>query len=202
MATDTFWQSRFEQKDYYYGTQANDFLQQHALIIPAKGRVLSIGEGEGRNAVYLASLGYEVTAIDIANSGLEKVRQLAAAHGVHVQTQQADLNHYQFDCSSWDGIISIFCHLPPRLRREVHQNAARALKPNGVLLLEAYTPAQLNFDTGGPKQLHYLYNADELAIDFNALHIDSLQELKRDIHEGQGHTGLSAVVQLIAHKKA
>ena len=138
MATDTFWQARFEQKDYYYGTQANDFLQQHALNIPAKGRVLSIGEGEGRNAVYLASLGYEVTAIDIAESGLEKIRQLAAEKGVHVHTQQADLNQYEFEPNYWDGIISIFCHLPPRLRREVHQAAAAALKPAGVFLLEAY----------------------------------------------------------------
>lgn len=199
MATDIFWQERFEQDGYYYGTKANDFLKEHALLIPQGGKVLSIGEGEGRNAVYLASLGYDVTAIDIAESGLEKIRLLAKEQGVHVHTQQADLNDYKFSEQAWDGIINIFCHLPPRLRREVHQNAAKALAPKGVLLLEAYTPNQLRYNTGGPKQLHYLYSAADLQQDFAALKIQHLAEIERDIQEGAGHTGLSSVVQVIAH---
>lgn len=201
MATDIFWQKRFEQDSYYYGTKANDFLQQNAQRIPKRGRVLSIGEGEGRNAVFLASLGYEVTALDIAESGLEKVRQLAKRHDVQVKTIHADLNNYDFSQQQWDGVISIFCHLPPRLRREVHQNIAKALAPNGVFLLEAYTPNQLQYDTGGPKQPHYLYHLKDLAEDFNHLNIIRLEEIEREIYEGEGHTGLSAVVQLIAQQK-
>lgn len=199
-STANIWHEKYQQDEYLYGTDANDFLRAHSAHIPAGGRVLSIGEGEGRNAVYLAQQGYEVTAIDAAESGLEKVAKLAQARGVKVDTQLIDLNDYEFAQNHWDGIINVFCHLPPTLRQQVHGQIITALKPNGVFLLEAYSPRQLEFNTGGPSTLELLYCKNEIKNEMAELTIEYLQEVERYIKEGKGHDGMSAVVQLLARK--
>ncbi|NLJ62110.1 MAG: class I SAM-dependent methyltransferase [Alcaligenaceae bacterium] len=198
--TDNFWHQRFLQDSYFYGTQPNDFLKAQAHVLPKGGRVLSIGEGEGRNAVFLAEQGFDVTALDAAQSGLDKVQRLATERGVTVNTLCVDLNDYVFEPQQWDAIISIFCHLPPVLRARVHQGVVQALKPNGVFLLEAYVPKQLQYGTGGPKNLDLLYQASSLKQDLQGLNFILLEEVEREIYEGDGHHGLSAVVQLIAKK--
>lgn len=195
---DNFWHQRFDQDTYFYGTEPNDFLRENIASIPTHGRVLSIGEGEGRNAVFLAEQGFAVTAIDGAASGLEKAKQLAAERGVSIETQCVDLNDYVFEEKHWDGIIAIFCHLPPLLRLKVHQQVVNALKPNGVFLLEAYNPKQLELKTGGPGNVDLLYTAETLQQDLQGLEFIHLKELQRNISEGEGHNGLSAVTQVIA----
>lgn len=199
--SDNFWHKKFDQESYFYGTQPNDFLRLHAHHIPTGGRVLSIGEGEGRNAVYLAEQGYEVTALDAAQSGLDKVKKLADQRGVQVKTQLVDLEDYVFEPAQWEGIVSIFCHLPALLRQHVHAQIGQSLNTNGVFLLEAYRPKQLEFKTGAPSHAALLYEAAILQEELSGLHFELLQEIERSIYEGDGHQGMSAVVQVLARKR-
>ena len=198
---ENFWHKKFDQDEYFYGTEPNDYLRQHASYLPKNGCILSLGEGEGRNAVYLAQLGFQVTAVDAAQSGLDKVRRLAESKKVHVNTLLVDLQNYTLSPNTWDGIISIFCHLPPALRRQVHTQIPQALKPKGVFLLEAYRPLQLDYKTGGPNSVELLYTAAELAAELTPLHLEHIAEIERNIHEGQGHQGRSAVVQVRAQRQ-
>lgn len=197
----TFWNQRFAAEDYIYGTAPNDFLAQQYLRIPAGGKVLSLGEGEGRNAVFLARLGYEVTALDAAEQGVAKIRRLAQQYGVSVTTIHADLQDYVIEASAWDGILSIFCHLPSVLRQLVNMQIVSGLKPGGVLLLEGYTPRQLAFASGGPKDIDLLLEPDAMRKELAELQLDHLQELQRDVFEGRLHTGQAAVLQVIAQRR-
>ena len=198
----TQWDARFSGEAYVYGTQPNDFLVEMAPRLPPGGRVLSLGEGEGRNAVYLASLGHPVTAVDASRVGLAKVRRLAAERGVSVETVVSDLADFTFAPAAWDAAIAIFCHLPPSLRKRVHQGLVESLRPGGIVLLEAYTPAQLGFRTGGPPVAELLYTAEALREDFAGLELLVLRELTREVREGTLHTGQAAVVQLVGRKPA
>jgi len=196
----TQWDARFSSDAYVYGTQPNDFLVEMSPRLPPGGRVLSLGEGEGRNSVYLASLGRAVTAVDASSVGLQKTKRLAAERGVSVETVVSDLADFTFAPAAWDGAIIIFCHLPPALRRKVHRGLVESLRPGGIVLLEAYTPDQLRFRTGGPPVPELLYTAEALREDFAGLELPVLRELTREVREGTLHTGQAAVVQLVGRK--
>ena len=191
-----FWNARFSGDDFVYGTQPNDFVAAHAFRIPS-GPVLCLAEGEGRNAVHLATLGHPVTAVDQSRIGLEKTQRLASERGVKVTTVHADLARHRIEPAAWSGIVMIFGHLPPALRRIVLKDSVRGLRPGGVFILEAYTPAQLAYDTGGPKDAALLMNAAALREELAGLRFDILHEIEREIHEGSGHGGRSAVVQVL-----
>jgi SAM-dependent methyltransferase len=141
------WDERYSQPGFAYGTEPNDFLESVANRLPP-GPVLTLGEGEGRNAVFLAGLGHEVVAVDQSEVGLAKTRRRAEERGVRVQTQQADLSNYPIQPGAWAGIVSIFCHLPPSIRVPLHAAVVRGLRPGGVFILEAYTPRQYGRGTG------------------------------------------------------
>lgn len=196
------WDLKYDGDGFFYGTEPNDFLREHAPRLPAGGRVLSLGEGEGRNAVFLAARGLDVTALDASPVGLAKAARFAASRGVRLHTLLASLDDYAFEAGAWDAIVSIWCHLPPVLRRRVHADVARALRPGGVFLLEAYTPRQLTLGTGGPREPELLLTAAELRTEIGSLAPEHLCELERDVHEGTGHRGRSAVVQLRAVRPA
>lgn len=195
-----FWDERFAGEEYRYGTEPNDFLRAQAAAIPAGGPVLSLGEGEGRNAVHLAGLGFAVTALDASPVGLDKTRRLAARRGVTVETLLADLDDYRFAPGHWDGIVNIYCHLPPALRRRVHARIVAALRPGGVLILEGFTPQQLRFHSGGPRDPAMLWRPEELRKELAGLDFPILREVEREISEGSGHGGRAAVVQMLARK--
>jgi SAM-dependent methyltransferase len=194
------WNQRYAKPGYTYGTEPNRFLVSVAQRIP-NGSVLSLGEGEGRNAVHLAGLGYDVTAVDISEVGLEKARRLATEHDVTVSTVVADLATHQIEPRTWNGIVSIFCHLPATLRQRVHAAVVAGLRPGGVFVLEAYTPRQLDFGTGGPPTRELLVSLDELRRDLGALDLAIAQETEREVVEGRCHQGRSAVVQLVGIKR-
>jgi hypothetical protein len=196
------WDERYGDARYYYGTEPNDFLREHAAAIPAGGTVLSLGEGEGRNAVFLAGLGLSVVALDQSAVGLGKARRLASVRGVNIDTLVADLNEYRIEADHWDGIVSIWCHMPRAVRPALHRQIMLGLKPGGVLLLEAYTPAQISHGTGGPKSIDLLPTLDELREDLGEFELVHALERERIVQEGPGHTGLSAVVQIIAKRRA
>jgi SAM-dependent methyltransferase len=190
------WNQRYSQSGFAYGTEPNDFLGSVVEKIP-KGRVLSLGEGEGRNAVYLASLGYNVTAVDSSDVGLAKARQLAADRGVTLTTIAADLAEFQIESESWDGIISIFCHLPTAVRMPLHRRVTSGLKLGGAFVLEAYAPKQLLLGTGGPRDVDRLLTLAILDQELSGLRLVHALEMERDVQEGKYHTGLSSVVQII-----
>jgi len=193
------WDERYGSGEYVYGREPNDFLVTMAGLIPP-GRVLSLAEGQGRNGVYLAGLGYQVTAVDSSAVGLRMARELAIERGVPLETIVADLADYDPGEACWEGIVSIFCHLPSALRRSVLAKMVRALVPGGVLLLEAYTPAQLQFDTGGPRDPDLLASLADLREDLAELTLIHACEGERLVIEGTLHRGRAAVVQVVAVK--
>ena len=194
-----FWNDRYAAEDYAYGLDPNAFVAEMAMYIP-DGPVLCLAEGEGRNAVYLAEIDHCVTAVDQSAMGLAKGRRLAEATGVVIETVHADLKSYQIIPSAWAGIIATFAHLPPPLRRKVHAAVVQGLKPGGVFILEAYTPAQLALGTGGPKVPELLMTLDSLRDELSGLEFIVAREIERDVTEGSFHQGRGAVVQILARR--
>ncbi|MDZ8118312.1 SAM-dependent methyltransferase [Pontiella agarivorans] len=194
------WDKTYSTDEFVYGTEPNAFLKANTDKLKP-GSVLCLGDGEGRNGVYLAKLGFEVTSVDLSETGLAKARELAEANNVEINTICADLNDYAEEPNCWDNIVSIFCHLPPPLRKKVHAASAEALTENGIFLLEAYTPRQLEMPgTGGPPVPELLYSAGMLKDDFQSLEVFQALETEREVNEGSKHYGPGAVVQLLARK--
>lgn len=194
------WDEKFDTKHYVYGTEPNDFLKAHFGIIPM-GNVLCLAEGEGRNAVFLAQQGYHVTAVDASIVGLKKAKRLADENNVNIEFIHADLEKYDPGENQWDGIVSIFCHIPDPIRKKLHQKVEKGLKSNGVLLLEAYTPDQLKHKTGGPPTEEMMMSKAILEKELAGLKFLHLVELERELIEGTNHFGVGAVVQAIGTRQ-
>ena len=192
------WDERYDKDSFHYGTEPNDFLREKSALIPKGGRVLCLAEGEGRNAIFLARSGFKVTAVDQSAVGLRKLEVWARKENLTIETRLSDLRDYDPGLGAWDAVVSIWCHLPPDLRTLVHSRVCAALRPGGFVILEAYHPRQLEYKTGGPPVPELMMTAGILKKDFSSLQIESLSELDRNVQEGEGHFGKSAVVQLIA----
>lgn len=192
------WDERYAEPDFAYGDAPNDYLVSQGLRL--QGPVLCLAEGQGRNAVYLATLGLEVTAVDQSAVGLACAEQLAARNGVAIQTAVADLGTYDLGEERWGAIVSIFAHVPAAVRKALHGRIAAALKPGGLFLLEAYRPEQLGLGTGGPQNLALMMSLAELREELSGLEWLTGEEVEREIHEGVYHNGLSRTIQLIARK--
>lgn len=198
------WDQRYNEAGFAYGTEANDFLKEEFHKIPAGGRVLCLAEGEGRNAVFLAQKGYQVTAMDLSEVGLNKALKLASDKGVNILTQVADLAEYALGDAQWDGIVSIWAHLPEAIQQRVHAQIAPALKQGGVFILEAYTYQQTSMEgVGGPPatQKDRFVSLEDLQSELAELEEVTGIEKHRTISEGTRHQGLSAVVQFVSYKK-
>jgi SAM-dependent methyltransferase len=195
----SFWSGRYAELGYAYGEQPNDFLLDQAAALPP-GDALCLAEGEGRNAVHLAQLGYRVLAQDLSAVGLAKAVALAQSRGVTIQTCCGDLAAFHPAPQSVDLVVAIWMHLPPPLRAQVLSRAVAALRPGGHLILEAYTPRQLELGTGGPPQLELLCEPEDLRSELAGLELLVLQERRRWIAEGPYHHGDSAVVQVLGRK--
>ena len=193
------WNERYNTEEYAYGKIPNEFLEKNVHYIP-KGHVLSLAEGEGRNAVFLAQQGYSVTAVDSSLIGLNKARKLADEKGVTIELIHADLADYDLGKNKWDGIISIFNPLPSLLRKQLYKNIEKGLKTGGVFLLEAYRPQQLNNGTGGGNSADVMQSKASVNHELSHLNFNYLAELDRDVIEGTYHTGIGSVVQAIATK--
>jgi SAM-dependent methyltransferase len=195
------WNERYAGDQYVYGTEPNAFLAEQAKLLT--GPVLSLCEGEGRNAVYLASLGLDVLGVDSSDVGLAKAQKLAAAKGVSIRTLVADLAVYDPPANTFGSVVSIFAHLPSAIRQRLYPLVERSLKPGGLVLLEAYTPAQLPKTTGGPKDPDLLASAAGLRKEFPHCEVILAREIDRHVLEG-GHRlgGVGSVVQFIARKQA
>jgi len=193
------WDERYGEAGFAYGTKPNDFLVEVVDRIPP-GPVLCLAEGEGRNAVFLAARGHPVTAVDQSRVGLAKAKALAAEQGVSLETRVSDLAEFDYRADHYAGIVSIWAHTPPEVRRLVHEKCVQALAPGGVMILEAYTPAQLERGTGGPPNPALCMTAAALRDELSGLEFESLEERDRVVSEGKYHQGRSAVVQLLARR--
>jgi SAM-dependent methyltransferase len=189
-----FWDERYGAPGFAYGTMPNRWLEARASAIRPGGRVLTLGEGEGRNAVWLAEQGFSVDAVDASAVGLEKSRELAARRGVRLRTQVDDLATYRPESKAYDALVLVFVHLPPTIRNLVHTAGARALRPGGVLIIEAFTPLQLGRPSGGPRQADLLYEVATLRSDFPGVDWQVLEEAEIELDEGPFHRGAAAVV--------
>ncbi len=193
------WNERYNTETYAYGIVPNAFLTAMYDKLPS-GKILCIGEGEGRNAVWLAEQGDTVTAVDLSEIGLKKANKLARSRGVAITTVHADLTDFTIENSQWDAIVSIFCHLPPALRKDIHRRCVMGLRPGGAFLLEAYAPLQLEYKTGGPSAVEMMMDVPSLTTELTGLEFIHLQERVREVNEGVFHNGAGAVVQVFAQK--
>lgn len=200
------WDQRYAGKDYHFGTEPAAFLQRTAPLLPRASRVLCLADGEGRNSVYLAGLGHQVTAMDASATGLAKARALAAAHAVTVDYHHADIADWDWGCSGgvcWDAIFGIFIQFAaPDLRSRIHAGIARAVAPGGMVFLHGYARRQIGYGTGGPPMVENLYTLEELQADFPGWQVVRARDYDADIREGEGHSGTSALIDFILRRSA
>ena len=194
------WDERYQTPEYIFGDQPCQWLIMNRHRLAQSGKALALGDGEGRNGVFLAELGLQVTSVDLSGVGLSKARDLATKRGVTIQTVQADLEHYEIKAGSQDLIVSIYCHLPDAIRKLVHERAEVALKPGGLFILEAFHHLQLKYQSGGPKTTDLLYDLDALLDDFQTLQILEAFDGLCYLNQGIRHLGLGHIVRLVLQK--
>jgi SAM-dependent methyltransferase len=195
------WNERYAASGFFYGIEPNDFLKVCAPHLKPASRILSLGEGEGRNAAYLLGLGHELVCVDGSTVARDKALTLCEPYLSRLEYRVEDLSQSRWD-ETFDAVISIWCHLPSQLRKRVHASAVAALKPGGWFVLEAYRPEQIPLGTGGPKDIDMLLTPDVLQTELRGLNILLMQETLRHIEEGEGHKGRSATLQLLAQRFA
>jgi cyclopropane fatty-acyl-phospholipid synthase-like methyltransferase len=195
-----FWNARYGEPGFAYGTEPNAFLVAHKDLLRAGMRALAVADGEGRNGVWLAQQGLDVLSVDASEVGLRKAQELAADRGVRIRTEKVDLTDWKWPEARFDAVAAIFVHFPPEVRAHMHRCMFEALKPGGLLFLEAFTPEQLNFRSGGPPVLEMLYTADMLRIDFAGGEILQIEECVTDLEEGKYHRGPGSVVRLVLRR--
>jgi cyclopropane fatty-acyl-phospholipid synthase-like methyltransferase len=191
------WDERFAEVDPVYGDAPNRFVNEQALRLEPGMKLLVPADGYGRNGIWLAMRGCQVHTIDLSPVGVERARKAAAAAGVAITQEVADLSTWNWPVAAYDAVISIFFHMPSAVRPKVHGAMLHALKPGGIVILEAFTPVQLQYTSGGPKQVDLLYTADILKQDFAGAEVIQLEEKVVDLAEGHMHSGPGAVVQAI-----
>ena len=193
------WDERYARQEYIYGTEPNKFLKEQLSLLKP-GRILFPAEGEGRNAVFAASLGWETDAFDQSVEGQKKAVKLATHKGVNINYYIQSLNDWNPEPDQYDCIALIFVHLPDGLRQQVHKAVVRALKPGGTLLLEAFTLNQLPRTSGGPKTAELLFLEEQITSDFKNLIFAEFAETQTTLEEGPLHQGVADVIQLTAFK--
>jgi cyclopropane fatty-acyl-phospholipid synthase-like methyltransferase len=198
-----FWDTRFDTDTYIFGIEPNEFLVSRKELFKPGMRVLAVADGEGRNGVWLAQQGCEVVSVDISPLGIEKARKLAAQRNVQVEFQCADLMTWQWPREAFDAVVCIFIQFATPAERKTLFNGFRtALKPGGVLLLEGYGVKQLQYTSGGPGKIEHLYTLDMLREAFAGWEIDTLREYEAVLDEGPRHSGMAALVDLVARRPA
>ena len=195
------WDRRFDGGDYLFGTEPNHFLVTCRDLFDAGGRALCVADGEGRNSVWLAGLGLDVDAFDISPVGVAKARRLAEAKGVVVRFEVAGVDGWRWPREAYDLVAAVFIQFaPPDLRRRLFARIATTLRPGGVLVLQGYRVEQLAHGTGGPRVPEQLYTEAQLRSELADLEIERLESADVVVEEGTGHSGLSALIGLVARR--
>ena len=195
------WESRFSQEGYLFGTAPNAFLKAQAHRLRPGLDVLSVADGDGRNGVWLAEQGLNVHSVDFSPTAIQKAEALAAARSVTIRAERADLFAWAWPAEAYDVVVAIFLQFaPPAERKRMFEGMKQALKPGGLLIMEGYGPKQLDYGTGGPRLIDWLYTRallEEAFGDFASIEID---EYETELDEGARHKGMSALIDFIGRK--
>ena len=202
MAGSPMWDDRYSTTEYVFGTAPAAFLTRHAELLEPGASTLVVADGEGRNSVYLAERALHVTAMDVSEVGADKARRLAAARGASVDFLVADILEWEWAPDEFDLVVAVFIQfLDPRQRSAVFEGMQRTLRPGGRLMLHGYRPEQVRYATGGPSDPSHLYDEQLLRDAFGDMEIDVLEAYDAELTEGAGHSGMSALIDLIATKR-
>ena len=195
------WEDRYRVPDYVFGTEPNYFLVSCKALLPRSGKALAVADGEGRNGIWLAEQGLEVLSLDFSPSAQEKARALAKQRGVTLTIAQADVHTWDYPEAAFDVVVEIFTQFStPAERAKKWAGMRKALKRGGLLIIQGYTPKQLQYGTGGPKEIENLYTRAMLEAAFRDFQDMSIVEEELELHEGTSHGGMSAVINLTARK--
>lgn len=193
-----FWDERYDTKEFVYGKQPNALFREFVDKTPS-GDLLLPAEGEGRNAVYAALKGWNVTAFDFSEKAQKKAMKLAREYNVSIDYRISSIDDFSYT-GYFDAVALVFVHLPPETRQGMHRKLINFLKPGGYFLMEAFSKKQVHYNTGGPKDHSLLYNGQELLEDLKSLELVHYKEKLRSLSEGYYHKGEAEVIQLIARK--
>ena len=195
------WQTRFSAPGYLFGTEPNGFLKRQTGLLKPGQKALTVADGEGRNGVFLAQCGLDVTAFDFSPVAIDKARKLAHERGVTLKIEQANLFEYSWPDEAFDVVVAVFIQFAaPAQRATVFDGMRRALKRGGLLLIEGYTPKQREYKTGGPSEVENLYTRTLLEQSFSGFASLDIKEYDAEIEEGAGHGGISALIDLVGRK--
>jgi 2-polyprenyl-3-methyl-5-hydroxy-6-metoxy-1,4-benzoquinol methylase len=195
------WNERYSTPDYHFGKAPNAFLRSQQHLLKPGMKALSVSDGEGRNGVWLAEQGLDVHTFDFSPNAIAKARALAAERGVSLRIDQGDIHNWNWPEAAYDVVVAIFIQFsPPAERDKVFAGLKKALKPGGLLLLEGYSPEQLKYGTGGPKEVEQLYTRALLEQEFGDFASLDIREYDVMLHEGERHIGMSAVIDLVGRK--
>ncbi|MFO1321868.1 MAG: class I SAM-dependent methyltransferase [Burkholderiales bacterium] len=197
----TFWDKRFDTSEYIFGTEPNVFLTREQSRLPAGARILDVACGEGRNAVWLASLGHRVTGFDISPLAIGKARALADARKVQVNLRVADVRTWEWEPGAFDAVVCVFIQFAsPEVRTRLFEGFRSTLAPGGIVLLQGYTPKQLEYRTGGPGDASHLYTPALLESALTGFEMLRLEAHEAVLAEGSKHVGRSALIDVVARK--
>ena len=199
-----FWNQRFDKQEFIFGKEPNEYLvEQSSHYLKPNSSVLCIADGEGRNGVWLAKQGMRVTGFDVSDIAIAKANQLAADNEVNIQYSLCDTGGFDWQANAYDAVVGIFIQFAdPEMRARIFQQVHQTLKSGGLFILQGYTPKQLEYKTGGPSLIEHLYTEEmirELSQDFEVL---ELQCYEKELSEGARHTGMSALLGMVAKKRA
>lgn len=194
-----FWNERYAEPDFIYGTEPNQFFAEQLEHLDS-GKLILPADGEGRNAVYAAQKGWEVTAVDYSKSAKEKALKLASEKGVDIHYELSNLSEYDFGEHSFDAAAFIYVHLPRSIINDVYESVIKSLKPGGKVLVEVYSVKQLGRDSGGPKDERVLYTKEKLRNLLTGTNIEWMEEMEIELNEGKYHTGKAMVIRAVAEK--
>ncbi|NBN90760.1 MAG: class I SAM-dependent methyltransferase [Actinobacteria bacterium] len=193
------WDDRYSEEGFAFGEDPNDFLVEVEPTL-AKGDTLMLGDGDGRNGVWVAQQGHRVVSVDLSAVGASKAKQLAAQRGTTINAHVGDLDTFALGAEAWDNIVSIFCHVPSDVRRRLHDKVKVALRPGGRFVLESYNAANIGRGVGGPQSTDLTVELDEIEADFAGWTLEVHRAIDRNIVEGKYHDGHSSTVQFVAVK--
>jgi cyclopropane fatty-acyl-phospholipid synthase-like methyltransferase len=194
-----FWNERYAEADFAYGCEPNVYLNENISKI-TKGKILFPAEGEGRNAVFAAQLGYEVSAFDTSEEGQKKAIQLAQNCKTSIDYKVGFLEDLNYSENEFHAIVLIYAHVPAEIRKQFHHKLLSLLKPNGIIIFEAFGKEQLKYTSGGPKDIKMLFSEEEIKEEFPNVQFSILETIETELNEGKYHIGRANVVRFIAKK--
>lgn len=197
-----FWNARFNKAEFIFGKEPNEYLvDQASRYLKSGNSVLCIADGEGRNGVWLAKQGMQVTAFDVSDIALAKAKQFAKDEQVSIQYSLCDVDGFAWQSDAYDAVVGIFIQFAdPQMRTRIFEQVRQTLKPGGIFILQGYTPKQLDYKTGGPSLLEHLYTEEMICELSQGFEILDLRCYEKQLSEGPRHTGMSALLGLVSKK--